>query len=83
MVPCSFDESNAVLGRPADMSADQCDPLSVLRAVTADGLPVVISCWKLTREELDELRRTGRVWLVVFGETMPPVALDARKPFGG
>lgn len=81
MEACSFDESNFVLGRPEDLTADQCDPLSVWRGVCSDGVPRVISCFKLTKEELEEVNRTGRVWLFVMGLTMPPVALQTAHPF--
>lgn len=81
MVPASFHESNDVLDRPVDMTDEQCEPLSIMRARTMDDVPVLVSCWKLTPEELAEVNRTGRVWLVVCGETMPPVILDGRKPF--
>lgn len=81
MVPCSFDESNRVLSRPADMTEEQCDPLSVFVGVRQDGLPIVISCYKLTKEELDLLNKTGRVWLHVIGPTMPPVCLTVEHPF--
>jgi hypothetical protein len=81
MVPASFDEANTVLGKPSDMTADDCEALSVLRTETVSGLPVVVSCWKLTQKELEEINRTGRVWLLVYGQTMPPVALDGSKPF--
>jgi hypothetical protein len=80
-VPASFDESNAVLGKPPDMGHDECTCLSVLRTETESGTPVVVSCWKLTHEELEEVCRTGRVWLTVVGETMPPVAVDVTQPF--
>ncbi len=56
-------------------------PLSVYRGQQANGVPVVISCWKLTQEELAEFQRTGRVWLTVMGTTMPPVALSALSPW--
>ena len=83
MIPTSFAESNDYLSGPSDMTVEQCAPLSVLRGVFAEvGLPAVISCWKLTKEELDEINRTGRVWLTVYGLTMPPVALTIAKPFG-
>lgn len=81
MVPASFDESNAVLGRPANMGTDECECLSVLRTETSEGTPVVVSCWKCTPEELEEIKRTGRVWLVIYGVTMPPAALCGAKPF--
>jgi hypothetical protein len=81
MVPTSFDEENLVLDGPPDMSADECAMLSVWRGFLGDGNPVVISCWKPTKEELDEITRTGRVWLLVWGTTMPPVHLTGEKPF--
>lgn len=76
MIPTSFNESNHVLGRPPGMTHDQCEPL----AVFVDGQHVV-SCWKLTAEEAAEFARTGRIWLMVWGVTMPPVAVLATSPF--
>ena len=81
MVPTSFDHSNAVLGKPEGWADDECEALSVLRTQTDGGRPVVISCWKLTKDEVDELLRTGRVWLLIMGLTMPPVSLTVERPF--
>lgn len=81
MISSSFDESTGYLGRPTDMTAEQCDPLAVAKAELDDGPPVVVSCWKMTKDELEEFQRTGRVWLIVIGRTMPPVSLTATKPF--
>jgi len=81
MIPSSFDESTHCLSRPSDMTEEQCVPLSVLNGLTPDGLPVIVSCWKLTQEEVAEFQRTGRIWLTVYGAGMPPVCLDAKKPF--
>lgn len=83
MVPTSFEESNDVLGKPPSMSDDECSCLSILRVENNNGLPMVISCWKMTKEELEEVNRTGRVWLGVCGVTMPPVIVTGIKPFGG
>lgn len=77
----SFAEANAVLGKPDDMTHEQCEAASVLRATMTDGTPVVISCWKVTAEELEEIQRTGRVWLLVCGTTMPPAKVLGNKPF--
>lgn len=79
MVAASFEESDGYLGRPESMSDTECLPLAVCRS-TLNGFPVVISCWKLTEEELAEINRTGRVWLTVVGVSMPPVKLDGVKP---
>lgn len=81
MVATSFPESNHVLDKPAEMTYDECDPLSVWVGRDPNGVPLVISQWKLTKEELAEVNRTGRVWLTVFGVTMQPVALHTASPF--
>ncbi len=77
----SFDESNTVLGKPANMSADECEALAVLCTETQDGIPCVVSCWKFTAEEVAEINRTGRAWLTVAGKTMPPAHVQGIKPF--
>lgn len=84
MTPCSFDESNEVLGRPEGMEADECDPLCVWRGPFLVGEragPAVASCWKLNEVELVEVFRTKRVWLVVLGETMQPCFVLGEKPY--
>ena len=80
MIPTSFAEANVVLDKPSGMSRDECTALSVLSTTLKEsGIPVVVSCWKLTAKELKEMARTGRVWLVVCGDTMPPVMLSGVK----
>jgi len=79
MEPCGFAESNAVLSRPPDM--EDCDALSVLRGQDLQNRPVVVSCWKVTAEELEEIKRTGRVWLLLWGPSMPPATVSGIKPF--
>lgn len=84
MIPCSFDESNQVLGRPSDMKDEECDPLSVFSGgmMLENGVvPVYVSCYKMTKEEKEEFDRTGRVWLIVMGYTHPPLKLQAFSPF--
>lgn len=81
MIPASFDESTEVLAAPASMTGDQCEPLCVWRGDNRDGFPCVVSCWKLEQYELDEINRTGRVWLILCGETMPPTLPLGFNPF--
>lgn len=81
MFPSDFDESNHVLDKPGDMDREECDPLCVEIGTVRVGfgdtpLPVVQSCWKLSAEELEEVNRTGRIWLTIVGRTMPPVMLS-------
>lgn len=78
MIPISFAESNLVLDKPPSMTRDQCDPLNVLYFQKQGA---IISCWKLTVEELEEIKKTGRIWLNVRGHVMPPVSLTTKQPF--
>lgn len=79
--PASFEESNAFLGAPEGMTEEECSALSILRTIDSNDNPVVISCWKLTQDELKEINETGRVWLGIMGHTMPPAYIAGQKPF--
>lgn len=83
MIASDFPESNLVLHAPSGMTAEECTPLNVFRGADANGQGVVISCWKITREELAEVARTGRIWLGIIGQTMPPVYMSGTNPFKG
>lgn len=78
--PAAFDESNAAQGDSLQILNSEFAPLSVLTTVTESGLPIVLSCWKLTQEELNEINVTRRIWLTVMGEQMPPVMVAGHKP---
>ena len=78
MIPTDFVGSNHVLDKPSGMNRDQCGPLNVrIENLEPDNIPVVISCWKFTHEELEAVNRTGRLFVVVAGTTMPPILLSA------
>lgn len=81
MIPTSFDESNLVLNPPEGVSVEEVGVLSVCAGTDYNGGPVLVSCWKMTIEEMAEFKRSGRVWLTVQGEAMPPVLLDCVSPF--
>jgi hypothetical protein len=84
MIAASFDESNGYIGPPPDMTDEECSSLSVWRG-DFEGpngkIPHVISCWKVTAEELAEINRTDRIWLDVVGFTIQPVFLSGINPF--
>jgi hypothetical protein len=81
MIAASFEQSNQVLSAPEGMTHEEVNPLSVCITTDEAGLPLVISCWKVTADELIEIARTGRIWLGVVGQTMPPVWLMGTNPF--
>lgn len=80
-VSSSFAEANVILSPPEGVTAEECETINVWRGV-CDDHRIVISCWKLTIDELAEVNRTGRLWLGCWGSTMPPVWLSGQNPFG-
>ena len=42
--------------------------------------PVIISCWELSEEELQEIQKNKQVFLTVFGLQTPPIAVGV-NPF--
>jgi hypothetical protein len=81
MTPIDFKESNESLDARVPVAGVGMQPLSVFRGVT-DGTKIMISCWQLTPEELAEVQRAGRVWLLVFDEDHPVVHVAGESPFG-
>lgn len=81
MLPVTFPEQNIVLGKPDNMTDEECMSLPAWRGRNSDGLPVIISKWKLSKEDLDEINRTGEVWLQIVGPAMPPASVFTEYPF--
>lgn len=77
-VPSSFDESNFVYDTPKGVDPEDIVPLACY--VQAQP-PLTISCWKFTKEELDEIIKTGRVWVYIYGHPIPPLAVGGYLPF--
>lgn len=77
MRPTQHVSNNHVLGAPAGWDQQQlpCNAVAIT-TLKVDGLPVVKSYWRPTKEELSALNAGGLVALSVVGSTMPPVALE-------
>ena len=41
----------------------------------------VITCWRLRPEELEQVKKTGVVWLYISGSAMPPAYIGTENPF--
>lgn len=83
MDPTNFDQSNMIFGPPDGMTEDQCRSLFAFQGSMSGGTPVVITCWKPTKDDLECINRGGRVWLYIMGDTQPPVIITTENPFGG
>ena len=81
MFTSGFEEENAVFHPPQGMSAQDVETVGVFKGKNTNGHKVIISCFKVTPEELDEITRTGRVWLHILGWDMPPCSLSGHHPF--
>lgn len=82
MKPIHFPEANLELQKPEDMTDEQCSPLPVCTCRTADGMPLVISCWEPTPEEWDVLRKQGHIFVAIVSEdSHPPLIVFPNNPF--
>jgi hypothetical protein len=70
MKPIQFKEQNVTY------TAEGCNDLPAHKA--ADQ---IISCWKLTKEELEQINKTGVIWFSVMGQSQPPIWLGTENPF--
>lgn len=74
--PSEFPEQNWLLGKPVDMTDEQCSALPCF--IDAEQ---VVSCWQLTQEECEEIGRTGKVFIGVRGASTPAMWLTGINPF--
>lgn len=78
-----FPECNVQYNPPKGFE-DEMEPLPAWKGEVRyqDGTrqTEVISCWKLSPEEIEEVKKTGEVWLSIHGEVVPPVRIDGIKP---
>ena len=71
-----FPESNTTYKRPPPMTEEECFDLHTWKSPTT-----VVSCWKLTPEELERIAETGVVWLSVMApNNLPPCCVMIDKP---
>lgn len=86
-IPIDFLEANANYGKPEGWRDDQCTSLPVYQGEVKDEqsgekYPNIISKWKFTPEELEELNRNGgEFFLNMIIPVMVPVSLFVVDPF--
>ena len=78
----AFDEANINLGSPEGCTEEQVRTIRAWMGKYPDsGQPVIITCWKPSVADLEEIKKTGRIWLHLWGKVMPPVCLTTDFPF--
>jgi hypothetical protein len=65
--PVGFVGSNNIYLAPEETSQEECCDLPVY----VDEMQT-ISCWRLSKEELEEVNRTGVVWLSILSHVIYP-----------
>jgi len=87
MLPTDFPERNKIYKKPESMTDEECMELPVWQGQTfiddekKKSVHIIISCWKLSYEDLQEIQRTGHIWLSIYSSGMPVVSLFTEHPF--
>lgn len=79
MKPIKTDYSNIVFVK------EGCSDLPGTAYKYDDGTPGVETCWELSPEEMEQVRKTGRIYLYTMGNSVPPMFLSSESVlrFGG
>lgn len=54
--------------------------LPVIRTINEAGAPAFVSCWKLSLRERFFAAIRGKVWLMLMGDSHPPVWVGGESP---
>jgi hypothetical protein len=74
-LPSPFDESTTILYGPQGKDDPDVQPV---HCRILDG--TVVTCWQLEADEIDAIiASNGKVWVSVWGRSMPPMMVTARK----
>lgn len=63
-----------------DFSATGCLDLPCIRGTYACGTPFLLSRWRLTKPEIEELSRTGYLYLTTLGTNPQPTRITTHDP---
>lgn len=85
-----FPERNDYIGKPADMTDNQCYALPVCRFVTfipgptdedqAQHALAFAAFWQLSDDEIEEIVKSRGVWTKHIGATLYPLSVQGNKP---
>jgi len=81
MLPIDFKEANFTFAKPEGWTDEQCSDLRVWKGNDTEGMPLIISAWKPSKEDLEALNNGQPLFLSVYGSGMPPVSIFTENPF--
>ena len=74
MKPVKTETTNAVY------TLEGCNDLPVTKYINVDNKEEgVESVWELTQEELEQVQKTGKIYLYIQGQIVPPVLLTTES----
>lgn len=76
--PIDFPEKTDILKCPEEMP--DCTDLPIHRNVL-NGFPIVVSCWEFSEQEISDIIKTKRAYIISWSMTHPPLAITGTKPF--
>jgi hypothetical protein len=73
MTPTRFEGANIVFGE----GQPEYQPLPALK-IPNDHTGMVVTCWQLSEEEMEEVKRTGKIFLsqFTFNDPLQPVLMS-------
>lgn len=71
MKPIKRKTTNTIFKRP------DCFDLPGTKYKYEDETPAIETCWQLSKEELEKVKKTGKIYIQQEGETLPPMAVSA------
>ncbi len=74
MKKVNFKDQNGVMGKPGNMTDEECGALPVKHTYN-DKFPAIESVWELTEEDLKVINKSKRIRLGIIGRGMSPVYL--------
>lgn len=77
--PTNFDGSNVVLLPPEGKTSEEVYALCAAHVAVLNEV-AVMTCWKPTKDHIEEIAKTGKIWIVMMGVSAPPMMVAVKKP---
>ena len=75
------DQMKAVKAEYANVifTAEGCYDLPATRCVSPSGKEEIETVWELSDEEVEQIRKEKKIYLYIFGQSMPPVCIQTQS----